>query len=820
MIYKGLSQKEAQKLYLEKGPNEIPKSKEFSFLASVLEALREPMTLILLSACIIYFVIGRSLDFIILTISALVIVSINVYQNFKSEEALEKLKDFTKKVCEVYRDGEKVNIESKYLVEGDYVIVNEGDRVPADILIVESSNLLVNESILTGESVPIRKKTIKDDSLKKFTDEYIAFSGTLLTSGWMIGCVYKTGIRSKIGELGTRLELIKDEEPQVKKEINKIVFNLAILCVLTCAFIFSYNYYKTSDLQNSIIYTISLAIALVPEELPIVLTIFLALSSLRLSNKGLVIKNKAIIETLGAANIICVDKTGTITKNNEKLKKIIYQDQEVNFEKMDLNEDIKRILKASYLSKYFNSKDALDIEIEKIFNKSGMDISEFINKEEGVLDKKFVYSKKYIKGKESYIFAKGAYEEISKICRIPAKYEDFMLEKIQELTNVGYRIIAVAELKSEKETSAKKFELLGLLAFHDELREETKEYIELCQNNKLRVCMITGDHKNTAIFYAKEIGLANPENVLTGDELEKLPDFKLKELIARTNVYARIQPHQKLKLVNLLKNRGNIVVMTGDGVNDSLALKAANIGISIGEGGSDIAKETSDIILIKNDLKSIIEGIKEGRRIYRNLGITARYIYSFHLPIILISIFNTFFQLPFLLLPIHIAFLEFIIDPFSTIVFESIPAQKNILAQVPRKANFKLIENMKLGIGTIYGLAMFFLIFIPYYTINTFDPESAKTVAILNLMILNIFLIYFNFSEEQNFFQVLKDKTFMIAISIISIVTLGIYLIRGSLASIGLGGRISEAEYLVLGGSAILFIFIGFFTKAFSKKPV
>ena len=753
------------------------------------------MTLILLSACVIYFVIGRSLDYIILTVSALVIVSINVYQNYKSEEALEKLKDFTKKYCEVFRDGEKITIESKYLVEGDYVIVNEGDRVPADILIVESSNLLINESILTGESVPIRKKTIKDINLKKFTDDYIAFSGALITSGWMIGSVYKTGINSKIGELGKRLELIKDEEPQVKKEINKIVFNLAILCVFTCAFIFSYNYYQTSNLQNSIIYSISIAIALVPEELPIVLTIFLALSSLRLSNKGLIIKNKAIIETLGAANIICVDKTGTITKNNEKLKKIIYQDQDLDFERIELNQDIKRLLRASYLSKYFNSKDALDIEIEKIFSKTGIDISEFNSKEEGVLDRRFVYSKKYTKGKESYIFAKGAYEEISKICRIPSKYEDFMLDKIQELTNVGYRIIAVAELKTEREASSKKFELLGLLAFHDELRD-----------------------KNTAIFYANEIGLNNPQNVLTGDELEKLPDHKLRELIARTNVYARIQPHQKLKLVNFLKSRGNIVVMTGDGVNDSLALKAANIGISIGEGGTDIAKETSDIILIKNDLKSIIEGIKEGRRIYRNLGITARYIYSFHLPIILISIFNTFFQLPFLLLPVHIAFLEFIIDPFSTIVFESIPAQKNILAQTPRKANFKLIENMKIGVGTIYGVAMFFLIFIPYYLINSFDPESAKTVAILNLMILNIFLIYFNFSEEQTFFQVLKDRTFMIAITIISLITLGIYLIRDRLNSIGLGGSISEAEYLLLGGSVLLFVFVGFFSKTFSKK--
>ena len=817
MNYRGLSHQEAQKIYLEKGANEIPKSKKFSFIYSIFEALSEPMSLILLFACIIYIFIGRILDFGILLFSALVIITINIYQNFKSEQTLEKLQSFTKKVCEVFRDGQKVQIESKYLVEGDYVIVNEGDRVPADILIVEFSNLLVDEAILTGESAPVRKKTIKDLKVKEFKSDYIAYSGTLVTSGWLVGVVYKTGINSKIGELGTSLELIKDEEPQVKKEINKIVFNLAILCVVTCLFVFGYNYYQTSDISSSVIYAISLAIALVPEELPIVLAIFLALSSLRLSNKGLIIKNKAIMETLGAANIICVDKTGTITKNNQKLQKIIYENKEVDFERLELNNEIKGILKAAYLSKYFNSKDSLDTEIENIFMKTGIDVSEFETQEEGVLDRKFVYSKKYLLKKDTYIFAKGAYEEVSKICRINSKYEDFILDKLQELTNVGYRVIAVAQLKSEKEETSKKFELLGLLAFHDELREETTEYIKMCQDNNLRVCMVTGDHKNTAIYYAKLIGLNNYENVLTGEQLEKLPDSKLKELIPNTNVFARIEPHQKLKLVNFLKADNNIVAMTGDGVNDSLALKSANIGISIGEGGTDIARETSDIILIQNNLKSIIEGIKEGRRIYFNLGITARYIYSFHLPIILISIFNTFFQLPFLLTPIHIAFLEFIIDPFSTVVFESIPAQANILALKPRKAKFQLIENMRIGLGTVYGFSMFLMIFIPYYLINSFDPESAKTVAILNLLLLNILLIYFNYSEKLSFIEAIRNKTFAIAIGILTLITSLVFYFRNNLNFLGLGGNISEAEYLILLSSVGIFIFIGFFTKRFSK---
>jgi Ca2+-transporting ATPase len=557
---------------------------------------------------------------------------------------------------------------------------------------------------------------------------------------------------------------------------------------------------------------------LVPEELPIVLAIFLALSSLRLSQRGLIIKNKAIIETLGAANIICVDKTGTITKNNLRLKKIIYQNFEIDCEKIDLNDDIRKIIKAGYLATYFNSKDSIDQEIQRVFLKSGIDISNYKSLEEGVINQKFVFSKKYSHQKNFQIFIKGAYEEIAQICRIPSKYEDYILNQIQDLTKVGYRVIALGEVKTEKEDSSKKFDFLGLMAFHDELREETKDYISLCQNNNLRVCMVTGDHKNTAIYYAKEIGLNNYQNVLTGDQIEKLPDSKLKELIIDTNVFARIEPHQKLKLVNLLKSGKNIVAMTGDGVNDSLALKSANIGISIGEGGSDIAKETSDIILMENNLKSIIEGIKEGRRIYRNLGITARYIYSFHLPIILISIFNTFFQLPFLLLPIHIAFLEFIIDPFSTLVFESIPLKAGILGERPRKNKFKLIENMNIGVGTVYGILMFLLIFIPYYFINGFDPESAKTVAILTLLLLNILLIYFNFSEDQNFVESIKNRTFFIAISLLGVVTFLVYLFRDRLSAFGLGGDISEAEYLLMGASVLIFGFTGFFIKKFHKN--
>lgn len=813
MNYKGLSSQYAQKLFYEKGPNEIEGSKKFSVLKAISDTLSEPMLLILLTACVIYFAIGKIIDFAILTFSALIILSINVYQNYKTEESVNKLKQLTKKFVEVIRDGIKQTIESKYLVEGDYVIVNEGDRVPADVLIVESSNLLIDESILTGESVPVTKKTIKDINVKKFSDKYIGFSGTLITSGWLIGIVHKTGKDTKVGQIGLKLSLIQDEDPQVKKEINKIVFNLAIIAVLTCLFVFGYNFYVTSNIQNSLIYAITLAIALVPEELPIVLTIFLALSSIRLSKIGLIIKNKAIIETLGAANIICVDKTGTITKNNEKLKKIIIDSEEFDFEKLELKENIRELLKGAYLAKYFNSKDSIDKEIDEIFNKSGIEIEKFETISEKVIDRKFVYSKKYQSGKNQYIFAKGAYEEISKLCRISSKHEDFYLNKLQELSKLGFRVIAVASKKYQKEDNLKKFDFLGLLAFWDEIREETYEYIDACQKSNIRICMITGDYKNTAAYYAQKIGLNNPNNIITGEEIESLSKSELLEKIRVTNVFARIEPQQKLRIVELLKQNKNIVVMTGDGVNDALALKSANVGISIGEGGSDVAKETSDVILIENNLKNIIDGIKEGRRIYSNLAITARYIYAFHLPIILISIFNTFLQLPILLQPVHIAFLEFIIDPFSTLVFESIPAKSGVLALEPRKGKFELIKNMNLKKGSIMGIALFILVFIPYAFQNISFHTHNSALALFNLLILNIVLIYFNFSEGQKFEEVLKNRTFVLSNSILITITLILFFSRNNLGFLGLSYKFSLYDYLLLLFCPLILVLIGYFNK-------
>lgn len=803
MKYQGLTELEAQKLFIQKGPNDIPITKRSDFINSILKTLLEPMMVILLIACLIYFFIGELRDFLILTFSALVIFSINIFQNYKTEEALKKLKSLTKLTTQVIREGEIKSIDSKLVVEGDYVIVNEGDRVPADLIILETSNLLLDESIITGESLAVEKKTIQETKDKNFTEEHTAFSGTLVTSGWLIGIAIKTGVHTKIGEIGKKLELIQDEEPQVKKEINKIVFNLAIICIVTCLFVFIYNYIYTGNFVNSIMHSISLAIALVPEELPIVLTIFLALSSVRLSEKGLVIKNKAIVETLGATNIICVDKTGTITKNELKLKKIILKNKIYEIENLSLTEEIKNLVESAYLATYFNSKDSSDLEILNLFKKIDLDINKMESLAEGVISRKFVYSKKYIYRKQYLTYAKGAYEQISKICRIPEEFEDFYLSNIEELTNIGYRIIAVASKKENKLNSSKKFELLGLLAFQDEVRNDVAEYINLCQKNNIRVCMITGDYKNTAVYFAKEIGLNNINNVITGENLENWSDEKLKLKISDTNIFARITPKQKLKIVNLLKSTKNVVAMTGDGVNDILALKTANVGISIGEGGSDIAKEASDVVLIKNNFKNIVEGIIEGRRIYANLGITGRYIYSFHVPIVLIAIFNSLFQIPQLLLPVYIALLEFIIDPFSTLVFESIPAQPNILSEKPRKRKFKLIENIDLKLGSYFGITMFLLIFIPFYFMYQNKVENYQNISLLNVLALNIVLIWLNFSSHQNFQSIVKNRRFLYSILFLIVVLIfGIFYLN--ITGLGL---------ILIGSSTLLFLILGFFTK-------
>jgi len=422
---------------------------------------------------------------------------------------------------------------------------------------------------------------------------------------------------------------------------------------------------------------------------------------------------------------------------------------------------------------------------------------------EGVINQKFIFSKKYLYRKQYYTFAKGVYEQIYKICRISEKYEDFYLSKIEELTKIGYRIIAVASKKEIKAEGHKKFEFLGLLAFQDEIREDVKHYVDLCQQNQIRICMITGDYKNTALFYANQIGLNNPDKAITGDELEKFDDEKLKQKIETTNVFARITPKQKLKIVTLLKSSKNVVAMTGDGVNDVLALKSANVGISIGEGGSDIAKEASDVILMENKLENIVAGIIEGRRVYNNLAQTGRYILSFHIPIVLVAIFNPLLNLPQLLLPVHIAFLEFIIDPFSTLVFEAIPATKNVLAQKPRKKKFKLIENLNLGLGTFYGVLMFILIFLPFYIMQNSNYENYENISLINILALNIVLIWLNFGVGQSLRELTSNRRFIVSVLILFLVLIfGIFYLK-----------INYFGLLIILACSLIFTLVGYFSK-------
>ncbi len=815
MKYLGHTTKEAEEILKSEGQNVLYETKDFPLIKSIFSSFKEPMILVLLLACFTYFFIGKFTDFLILTISAFIILNINIIQNYKTESAIKKLKSLSQKYSEVIRDGEKILIPSENLVRGDIVLISEGERIPADLLVLESSNLNIDESILTGESIPVTKESSRYDSQvlknKKIDDTQIAFSGTIAVSGWLIGSVYSTGKNTKIGRMGIKLSSLVDEEPLVKKEINIIVKNLAIIALLTCSFVFLYGYYTTSDWVKPILNAVTLAIALVPEELPIVLTIFLALSSVRLSKTGLIVKNRSIIETLGAANILCVDKTGTLTKNKMKLSKIVTLKDVADGSSKNWNEDVVEIIKSSYLAKYFNSKDSLDLEIERVYNKLNIESNDYYFINEKILDQKFVFTRQYSKNNQNIVFAKGAFDEIIKLSKLNTASEKFIYDQFYTLTNQGLRVVGVAVLENKNIKS--KFSFLGLLAFEDEIRQEVPATVKLCQDNFIRVCMITGDHKNTAIYYGNKIGLNNPNEVITGDEIENLPNHLLDERIKKTNIFARIKPEQKLRILNLLKSGGNIVAMTGDGVNDALALKSANIGISIGLGGSDIAKETSDMVLTQNNLKNIVDGIIEGRRVYDNLSTTARYIYSFHLPLILISVFNVIFKLPELLLPIHITLLEFIIDPFSTLVFESIPGKKGQFSLKPRKGKFKLIENMNVAKGSIYGFLIFVFVFITYYLYVQENVVAAQTISLFLILGLNIILIYLNFSENLKTSELLKNKVYLIANLALFVAIFLIYFFRDFLNLTEISYNLTTNDILTILGLIFLYFLIGKFAQ-------
>jgi Ca2+-transporting ATPase len=775
----GLSEVEAAEILKKDGYNELPSQKKQSLFSILLNVLKEPMLLLLLATGLIYLFLGEVKDALILLIFVFVVVGITFNQERKTERALDALKNLSSPRALVIRDREQKRIPGREVVKGDILILREGDRVPADGIVLFSMNLLVDESLLTGESLAVRKSECggSPQSLEPAQpggdDLPFVYSGTLVIQGTGMAQVTSTGVSTEMGKIGKALETISEEDSLLQKETGLIVKNFAIGGVILCALIVIVYGFTRGDWLHGLLAGLSLSMALLPEEFSVVLIIFLSMGAWRMSKRNVLVRRMPAIETLGSSTVLCVDKTGTLTLNKMTLSTLYAENEYCETDKKEcLLQTFHELLEFGYLASQQDPFDPLEKEI-KMSTEKFLPDHEDIHREwklirEYPLSKSLLAISNVWESNDSHeyvIAAKGAPEAIFGLCHLDETKKEELLTHVQEMANKGLRLLGVAKASFQKDSLPDRqhdfeFEFIGLLGFADPVRPEVAQSVKECYTAGIRVIMITGDYPGTAQHIARQIGLKDPEKYITGPELSKMSEAELAERIKTTNIFARVVPEQKLIIVNALKLNGEVVAMTGDGVNDAPALKSANIGIAMGERGTDVARESASIVLLNDDFLSIVAAVRLGRRIFDNLKKAIGYIVSVHIPIAGLAMFPVLFNLPLVLLPAQIAFLELIIDPACSTVFEAEPEEKNIMNRQPRNLKERMFGRKNLTLSLLQGVSMLVgVIAILLYAFYTGKGEvEARTLTFATLVVANLTLIVANLSWSQSMLKTLKSE--------------------------------------------------------------
>ena len=768
--FRGLTNNEVVISREKNGSNIQQQRKKESLIKKILNIFKEPMFLLLIIAASVYFIVGEYADGITMLIFVLAVCTIEFIQEAKTDKALEELNKLSSLNVKVIRNGKKEIINSEEIVVGDIVILEEGDRVPADGKILYTQSLGINESSLTGESEIVYKN--KEEDLKNHFKLNMCYSGTDVVNGLGIIEVTSVGKNTEFGLIGQSLNNIKKEKTPLERQINKLVFICTIVSITVFILTIIINYINhpeltpTKRIVDSLLAGITIAMATIPEEIPVILTVFLAMGSWSLTKKNTLTKNMKAIETLGTVNVLCTDKTGTITEN-----KMIVEDIYTNSE---------TFIKTLYQSCPQVAYDPMEIALKKYCQEN-----EKINT--GSITKEYPFkAETKMMGQiwnNKELCVKGAYENVLPLCNLDKENYKQVKSKINEYSKEGYRVLAIAKNDNLKNIpnslTEAKLTFEGLVALYDPPRKGVKESLEECYSAGIRVIMITGDNGETATSIAKKINLNNYDEVITGLELEAMSDDELFERVKTTNIFARVYPNHKMRIVNALQRNNLIVAMTGDGVNDAPALKKANIGIAMGQRGTNVAKESADIILLDDNFNTIVKAIGKGRSIYKNIQSAISYVIAIHIPLALLSLFVPIFKLPTLLLPIHVMLLELLIDPTSSIIFQRIKPSPNIMSEKPRNIDEPIL-NLKTTIKSIsQGILIFIVTFITYlYLIkNNIDTKLSITIT-YSILVLSIILIAYqlksNNSTIKSFLEGLKDK---ISLMVNTTILLGLLLL-------------------------------------------
>ena len=771
---KGLTQQEVNEKLASEGYNELPSSKPKSVFQIALGVVKEPMFLLLVACGTLYLLLGDVQEGLMLLSFVFVVMGIEFFQEKKTEKALDALKDLASPRALVIRDGETIRIAGRDVVTDDIVVLQEGDRVPADAVVLSCINLSADESLLTGEPVPVSKREWKEGDTA-FTpggdDLPVVYSGSMIVQGNGVVRVVATALNTEIGKIGKALQSVKDEPTQLKREMGTLVKRLAIIGVVLCVLVVVIYTFTRADLLNGFLAGITLAMAMLPEEFPVVLTIFLALGAWRMSKKNVLTRHPAAVETLGSATVLCTDKTGTLTQNKMTVTCLYNGNDFTDIVSGETFTDpFHEIIEYGILSSQTNPFDPMEKAIINIGDQY-LQNSEHIHAD-WVMEKEYALSKELLAmsrvfsntgTKEQVIATKGAPEAIFDLCHLDQKSIGKYEKAVSDMASRGLRVLGVARAKiPQGELPAIQhdfdFEFLGLIGLSDPIRENVPLAVAECYKAGIRVVMITGDYPVTATNIGREIGIQNPELFITGSELEQLSEDELCKQISNVNIFARVVPEQKLKIVNALKKNNEIVAMTGDGVNDAPALKAANIGIAMGEKGTDVAREASSLVLMDDNFSSIVGAVRMGRKIFDNLQKALAYIFAIHVPIAGLSLIPVFFaDMPLILWPVHIVFLELIIDPACSIIFEAEREEKNVMSRPPKDINEPFFGAKKILLSCSQGIGILFICLLVYLVglKMGYSASGVRTLTFVTLIVSNIAVILSNRSWTSNIFTIL-----------------------------------------------------------------
>ena len=783
---KGLSNSDVIKARKKFGENNLTYKKENNILDAVKSFISDPMVLMLLTASTIYFISGKIGDAIFLATAIVFEVTISLYQHARSKNALEKLKSLSQPNCRVIRNNVVIEITSSELVKGDFLLVDEGTSITADGDIVHSNDFSVNESILTGESLNVYKD--------KTSENKTIYQGTSVASGLAIAEINAIGNETKLGKIGKSLESIEVEKTPLELQIANFVKKMAIAGAIVFITVWGINYYKTLNLLDSLLQALTLAMSILPEEIPVAFTTFMALGAWRLMKTGIVVKQMKTVETLGSSTVICTDKTGTLTENKMSLAKFyVHASQKIIDAGKQFDNDEKELLRITMFASEPIPFDPMEVALHDAYEIA------FDEDERTLFKMIHEYALGGVPPMMTHVFenkngiriiaAKGAPEAIINVSNLTEIEKEKIQENIYLLAAKGYRLLGVGEAEfngnnfPEKQQEFK-FKFKGIIAFYDPPKENIQNVLEKFYKAGIQVKILTGDNAETTIAIAKQIGFIGYDNTISGEELMLLNDVELKEKVKNTFVFTRMFPEAKLKIINALKAQDEIVAMTGDGVNDGPALKAAHIGIAMGKKGTEIAKQAASLILLEDNLDKMVDAVAMGRRIYSNLKKAIQYIISIHIPIILTVFIPLAFSwiYPNIFSPIHVIFLELIMGPTCSIIYENEPMEKNTMSQNPRPFTNTFFNWKELTTSIIQGLVITVgVLFIYQYSVQLFCNETlTRTMVFCVLMFSNIFLTLINRSFYYSIFTTIKYKNnlVLLIISISVFLTLAMIYIK------------------------------------------